>query len=287
MKPVWASTERQARSWRWRAGFSLVELLVVISIIALLIAILLPSLKRAREQAKIAVCLSHASAINKAMISYIIEMDAAPIYVNWNAQGTHFGFASWSFGGWSGTNRAHYLSWKDGKYYIPTQRRALSRYMYHYTTLREETETLEYYCPSDSRSKQGGQWPPPNITSYFDIGTSFHINWFFFELSLAGSTVEGWEKEIDRGQDMWRRFMQRDAARFVTLVEDGADWALNRPSHRRIQVVGDHKQFSRHTMTFLDGHAAYMFADTSSETGSGHDWTLMDQIAMDQIAAAQ
>jgi prepilin-type N-terminal cleavage/methylation domain-containing protein/prepilin-type processing-associated H-X9-DG protein len=44
---------------RRRAGFTLIEVLVVVAIIALLISILLPALKRAREQARASVCQSN------------------------------------------------------------------------------------------------------------------------------------------------------------------------------------------------------------------------------------
>ncbi|MCP4589148.1 MAG: prepilin-type N-terminal cleavage/methylation domain-containing protein [bacterium] len=54
-------------------GFTLVELLVVVSIIALLIAILLPSLRKAREQAKVAACLASLTGISKAGLTYATD----------------------------------------------------------------------------------------------------------------------------------------------------------------------------------------------------------------------
>lgn len=58
-----------------RIGFTLVELLVVISIIALLIAILLPSLRRAKRQAQATVCASHLRNLGQGLQMYAGEFD--------------------------------------------------------------------------------------------------------------------------------------------------------------------------------------------------------------------
>ena len=56
---------------RGRAGFTLIEMLVVISIISLLISILLPSLSRARDQAKSVHCLARLREYGTALSTYI------------------------------------------------------------------------------------------------------------------------------------------------------------------------------------------------------------------------
>jgi prepilin-type N-terminal cleavage/methylation domain-containing protein/prepilin-type processing-associated H-X9-DG protein len=56
-------------------GFTLIELLVVIAIIAILMAILMPSLNRAREQGKRASCLSNLKQLQLAWIAYAGDND--------------------------------------------------------------------------------------------------------------------------------------------------------------------------------------------------------------------
>src|SRR5262245_54299056 len=98
---------KPTRGSRPRHGFTLIELLVVVAIIALLIAILLPALRGARDQAKRAACAANMSSIGKSLVSYFIERNSVPILPCGPGPG---GWCTWSYGGWAGKNTAYWQS---------------------------------------------------------------------------------------------------------------------------------------------------------------------------------
>ena len=71
-------------------GFTLVELLVVIGIIALLIAILLPALTKARQAAMTIVCLSNLKQVGMAVFNYAAENNGKAPYGDIDATGDSF-----------------------------------------------------------------------------------------------------------------------------------------------------------------------------------------------------
>jgi len=60
---------------RSRRGFTLIEILVVVAIVGLLISILMPSLSKAREQARITACLANLHDTGMAVIQYTVQYD--------------------------------------------------------------------------------------------------------------------------------------------------------------------------------------------------------------------
>ena len=88
VKPVRKSTK----------GFTIVELLVVISIIALLIALLLPALAEARQDANSIACLANLRSQGQMMAEYGVEYKGAIPYGRWVA--ASYGTNMWGASTW-------------------------------------------------------------------------------------------------------------------------------------------------------------------------------------------
>ena len=89
-----------------RSAFTLIELLVVIAIIALLVSLLMPSLRQARDLAKSALCSANLKQVGTAVAAYVADNDDwMPGYVN----------GSWSHPtGWVGPDNVRYVRWYQG-----------------------------------------------------------------------------------------------------------------------------------------------------------------------------
>ena len=92
-----------SRRSNYKSGFTLVELLVVIGIIAVLIAVLLPALNKARESAQRANCLSNLRQLHVSMVEYSLKFkDRVPLgYVH--------GYRQMNYMVWSNASQEYVL----------------------------------------------------------------------------------------------------------------------------------------------------------------------------------
>ena len=129
------------------AAFTLIELLVVIAIIALLVTLLMPSLRQAKELARQAVCASNLSNIGRGIAMYGTEYDAhLPLWWTHNTEAPRNPFSAlvayWGGGSWyihNGVNPSFNLAVLDAGSY---------------------TEWTSFYCPSqqDGRFRMDAIW---------------------------------------------------------------------------------------------------------------------------------
>ena len=85
-----------------KRAFTLIEILVVVAIIAILAALLLPALQRAKEEGKRALCLSHMHQIHTSLIMYSDDNNGWFPMMYWGAPNLWDGYGntvSWDYDG--------------------------------------------------------------------------------------------------------------------------------------------------------------------------------------------
>jgi prepilin-type N-terminal cleavage/methylation domain-containing protein len=252
MDGMTGSVRHRRRSVRQR-GFTLLELLVVIAIMALLMVLVMPSLRQAREQARSVVCLSHLGQVGQAATMYMADFnDALPIGT---AQTTSLFLSdsgnlvtnSLTTCHWGGRRAA----WQHGP--IPENEiRPLTRYVYPGGTLDVPAPLFE--CPSDRPT----EWSDSVLSGerIFEVcGNSYYLNMY--------GTVPSQKPQPAISPANVIVYMEAPLHELFATRQQGPGW---------------HRRFSTHNVVFLDMHAAAQFVD--SRVRATHEWNVTEFIVV-------
>jgi prepilin-type N-terminal cleavage/methylation domain-containing protein/prepilin-type processing-associated H-X9-DG protein len=167
-------------------GFTLVELLVVIGIIAVLIGILLPALSKARESANTVKCASNLRSIGQGIAQYVSDfhgvLPPSNFYVGFSINGTQNqqpqqavqGYVHWS----------SFILGQKGSTSVPVSFSSMSDWSGFYKPFLSTIGWEAFQCPSLTN---GGLPPANTYASNHDLGVQNEV----------GSSTDGPGEVID------------------------------------------------------------------------------------------
>lgn len=187
-----------------RAGFTLIELLVVISIIALLIAMLLPALGKAREAAKASTCLGNQRQFMIAFYMYADDWENFMPIGTRAPSGPHMtALHSGVIAHYTGTR--YYTMWAHNNYAYPNE----ALYISASSSLRDGRPPSILKCPSESYKNVWGR----------DMSTSYGWNSGSYGLGCS----DWWDDQGALNSERRGRKRLDDIPRPQTTVMTG-DW---------------------------------------------------------------
>jgi len=223
------------------AGFTLVELLVVIAIIAVLMAILSPVLRRAKDLAKGVACRSNLRNLATAWRLYLDD----------NEGRFYQGFrANTDYGGWKGLK-----DWSPRPLnpYVGTGLKP---------TLDTPNSAAVFCCPVDRGGIPGAYWAEQTYRAY---GTSYQTNIFLIGQNSCGtfsSRTADLDREIDKRLSSVHRDMGLISPAQLLLMGDYGwinQWMPTPHLYEELKEMAEwHNKPDCHNLAFLDGHVEFL-----------------------------
>ena len=220
-------SKRDSLNYSDNAGFTLIELLVVIAVIAMLLAILLPALNKARQVSKRLACQSNLRQITLAWHMYLDDHDGA-FFQGMNAQ--------FVYGGWEGI-------------FFMDQPRPLNKYLSLPPTPKSQDQAKVFRCPADKGDR--------GLPYYLSDGTSYVTN-----ILLIGQNRIGWLPSMDLRDAINSRLENLNRENVdnpdrLLLIGD-YEWSFQWSPSPDSQGVSWHGRKCHYNLAFLDGHVEYL-----------------------------